>query len=48
MQEQRSEEPQRGRVDAVSIAYIAFGVPGIVGFLVVLFGLVNACDRIPA
>ena len=28
----------RGRVDAVAILYIAFGDPGIVGFLLLLFG----------
>jgi len=29
---------QRGKVDAVAVLYIAFGVPGIVGFLLLLFG----------
>ena len=41
------EEP-RGKVDAVSILYIVGGIPALVGFLVVLFGIVGACERIPA
>jgi len=35
------EHEPRGKVDAVSLLYIAFGVPGIVGFLLVLFGAVK-------
>ncbi len=44
----RSDDEPRGRVDLVSYLYVIFGVPMLVGFLVVLFGLVNACERIPA
>jgi hypothetical protein len=40
------EEP-RGRVDLVSILYIFGGIPVIMLFLVVLFGLARSCD-IPA
>lgn len=41
-------EETRGKVDLVSVLYVVFGVPLLVGFLVVLFGLVNACEWIPA
>ena len=41
-------EEGRGRVDLVSVLYVVLGVPMLVGFLVVLFGLVNACEWIPA
>ena len=37
----------RGRVDAVAMLYVAFGVPGIFGFLVLLFGAVKLWN-IPA
>ena len=40
------EEP-RGKVDLVSILYIFGGIPVIVLFLVVLFGLARSCN-IPA
>ncbi len=40
------EEP-RGKVDRVAYLYIAGGVPAIVLFLVVLFGLARSCN-IPA
>ena len=40
------EEP-RGKVDAVSILYIFGGIPVIVLFLFVLFGLARSCN-IPA
>jgi hypothetical protein len=40
------EEP-RGRVDLVSILYIFGGIPVIMLFLVVLFGLARSCN-IPA
>ena len=41
------DEP-KGRVDLAATLYIIGGIPGIVGFLVILFGMVHACDRIPA
>lgn len=40
------EEP-RGRVDLVSILYIFGGIPAIVLFLMVLFGLARSCN-VPA
>lgn len=40
------EEP-RGKVDLVSILYIFGGIPVIVLFLVVLFGLARSCN-VPA
>ena len=40
------EEP-RGKVDLVSYLYIICGVPAIVLFLVVLFGLARSCN-VPA
>ena len=45
--DEQSEETQ-GKTDLVSVLYVVFGVPLLVGFLVVLFGLVNACEWIPA
>ncbi len=45
--DERSEET-RGKTDLVSVLYVVLGVPALVGFLVVLFGLVNACEWIPA
>jgi hypothetical protein len=41
------EEQQHGKVDLVSILYIFGGVPVIVLFLVVLFGLARSCN-VPA
>jgi hypothetical protein len=41
------EDEARGKVDGVSIFYIFGGVPAIVLFLWVLFGLARACN-IPA
>ncbi len=40
-------EEQRGKVDAVSVAYVVGGIPALVAFLVVLFMLARAFD-IPA
>ena len=40
------DEP-RGKVDLVSILYIFGGIPVIVLFLVVIFGLARSCN-IPA
>jgi hypothetical protein len=40
------DEP-RGKVDVVSILYIFGGIPVIVLFLMVLFGLARSCN-IPA
>jgi hypothetical protein len=47
MDDRRDKEP-KGRVDLVSVLYVVLGVPALVGFLVVLFGLVNLFPRIPA
>ena len=41
------DEERRGKVDRVAILYIVGGVPAIVLFLVVLFGLARSCN-IPA
>jgi len=35
---------ERGRVDAVSVAYIVGGVPALVAFLAVLFLLARSCN----
>lgn len=43
-----STEETKGKIDLVSVLYVVFGVPMLVGFLVLLFGLVNACEWIPA
>jgi hypothetical protein len=42
------DDEKRGKVDLVSCLYVIFGVPLLVGFLVLLFALVNAWPRIPA
>jgi len=41
------EEEARGKVDLAAILYVACGIPAIVGFLVLLFSLAEACN-IPA
>jgi hypothetical protein len=41
------DEQPRGKVDLVSILYIFGGIPVIMLFLVVLFGLARSCN-IPA
>ena len=41
------EEEQTGTVDLISILYIVGGIPMIVLFLVILFGLARSCN-IPA
>ena len=41
------DEP-KGKVDLISILYIVGGIPALVGFLVILFGLVNLFPNIPA
>jgi hypothetical protein len=41
------EEELHGKVDAVSVLYIALGVPGIVMFIVLLFSAVKLWN-IPA
>ena len=38
-----AEEPQ-GKVDLVSLLYIFCGIPAIVLFLFVLFGLARSCN----
>ncbi len=44
----RSDDQPRGKVDLVSLLYVVFGVPLLVGFLVLLFGLVHLFPRLPA
>ena len=39
-----SYEP-KGKVDLVSVLYVAGGIPCMIAFLLILFGLVNACDQ---
>lgn len=34
-----STEAKRGKMDAVSVLYVIGGIPAIVGFLVLLFGI---------
>ena len=42
-------EDERGKgVDKVAILYIVGGIPAIVGFIVILFLLVNLFPSIPA
>ena len=42
------ENESQGTVDLVSILYVVGGVPAIVGFIVLLFTLVNYFPEIPA
>ncbi|MCP3986730.1 MAG: hypothetical protein GY723_20285 [bacterium] len=42
------ENESQGTVDLVSVLYIVGGVPAIVGFIVLLFTLVNYFPSIPA
>jgi len=44
----RRDEPPKGKVDLVAVLYVVLGVPALVGFLVVIFGLVNRFPGIPA
>jgi hypothetical protein len=47
MENLTEDQEPRGKVDAVAVLYIAFGVPGIFGFIVVLFSAVKLWN-IPA
>ena len=38
------KEEQRGTVDLVSVLYVVGGIPAMIVFFVVLFGLVGSCD----
>ncbi len=42
------ENEDKGTVDLVSVLYILGGIPAIVGFVVILFALVNVFPEIPA
>ncbi len=42
------EEEQHGKVDLISILYIVGGIPAIVLFLWILFGLVRIFPDLPA
>ncbi|MCP5059120.1 MAG: hypothetical protein GY937_20640 [bacterium] len=44
----QDENEQHGTVDLVSVLYIVGGIPAIVGFVVILFTLVNYFPEIPA
>lgn len=43
-----NREPGQRGVDKVAILYILGGIPAIVGFVVLLFALVNWIPSIPA
>lgn len=43
-QEATREEEELGTVDLVSVLYVVCGIPAMILFFVVLFGLVGACD----
>jgi hypothetical protein len=34
----------KGKVDRVSVLYVVGGIPCMIAFFLILFGLVNACD----
>jgi hypothetical protein len=38
------QEETQGTVDIVSVLYVVCGIPAMILFFVVLFGLVGACD----
>lgn len=44
MEEPEDEQP-RGTVDLLSVLYVVGGVPTMIAFFLILFGLVGACDR---
>ena len=35
----------KGKVDLVSVLYVVGGVPVMIAFFLILFGLVGACDK---
>jgi hypothetical protein len=41
------DQKPKGKVDAVTILYILGGIPAIVGYVVILFTLVNLFPSIP-
>ncbi len=48
MEPQHEEREEKGKVDLVTVLFIVGGVPAIVGFVVILFTLVNLFPEIPA
>ena len=48
MEPQHEEREAKGKVDLVTVLFIVGGVPAIVGFVVILFTLVNLFPEIPA
>lgn len=44
---QEPETEERGKLDLVSVLYIAGGIPAMIVFFITLFALAHACD-IPA
>ncbi len=36
----------KGKLDAVSYLYVIGGIPCMIAFFLILFGLVGACDRV--
>ncbi len=43
--EETSYEP-KGTVDLVSVLYVVGGIPCMIAFFLILFGLVGACDQV--
>lgn len=43
MEEPENEEP-RGSADLASVLYVVGGIPAMIAFFLILFGLVGACD----
>jgi hypothetical protein len=48
MEPQQEDLEKKGTLDLTSVLYIVGGVPAIVGFIVLLFTLVNLFPEIPA
>ena len=43
-QEQGIDYELKGKVDLISVLYVVCGIPCMILFFLVLFGLVGACD----
>ena len=42
---QQVDYEPKGKVDFVSVLYVVGGIPCMIAFFLILFGLVGACDR---
>lgn len=42
--ERQTSYELKGKIDTVSVLYVVGGIPCMIAFFLILFGLVNACD----